>query len=216
MASMTDSEIQAVDDSESDEELTVEVVSDGGGAAKPRKRRRLKCFVVYHGDRATRMLPHSVKVKCPRDGSWETGAAGPRLLRAAFVKRYNEVHPNRPLVFDQTKLLDQFGSTVCGRAVASTPSVCILASTGRGLGRAGPLRGARRRAARARDPRAQAGRAAHAQLRPQGARERVGPRRAARAPRRSVCERTPPRPALSRAVHRRRPAWGVELEDLRL
>ena len=149
MASMTDSEIQAVDDSESDEELTVEVVSDGGGAAKPRKRRRLKCFVVYHGDRATRMLPHSVKVKCPRDGSWETGAAGPRLLRAAFVKRYNEVHPNRPLVFDQTKLLDQFGSTVCGRAVASTPSVCILASTGRGLGRAGPLRGARRRAARA-------------------------------------------------------------------
>jgi len=112
MASMATSELRAADESDSDEEEpTVEVV-DEGAAPKLRKRRRLKCFVVYHGDRATRTLPHSVRVTCPRDGSWENGARGPALLRAAFVRRYNEVHPKRPLELSETHLADQFGSTV--------------------------------------------------------------------------------------------------------
>jgi len=109
---MATSDYQAADESDSDEELpTVEVV-DEGAAPRLRKRRRLKCFVVYHGDRATRTLPHSVRVTCPRDGSWETGARGPLLLKAAFVDRYNAVHPKRPLQMDETHLADQYGTPV--------------------------------------------------------------------------------------------------------
>jgi len=113
---VANSEIQVTDESESDEEEpTIEVVEDGSkdtGSGKPRKRRRLKCYLVFHGDRASRRLPHSVRIKCPRDGSWDNGPTGPQLLKETFVKRYGEVHPRTPLQFGATYLVDEFGTVV--------------------------------------------------------------------------------------------------------
>ncbi|KAH8075643.1 hypothetical protein JL721_1657 [Aureococcus anophagefferens] len=109
-------EVQIAEESDSDEEEpTIEVVEDGskgGGSLKPRKRRRLKCYLVFHGDRASRRLPHCVRVKCPRDGSWDNGPNGPRLLKETFVKRYAEVHPRVPLEASSTYLVDEFGTPV--------------------------------------------------------------------------------------------------------
>ena len=80
---VANSTVQVAEESDSDEEEpTIEVVEDGSkgaGSLKPRKRRRLKCYLVFHGDRASRRLPHCVRVKCPRDGSWDNGpCAAPR------------------------------------------------------------------------------------------------------------------------------------------
>ncbi|KAJ1461569.1 regulator of chromosome condensation 1/beta-lactamase-inhibitor protein II [Pelagophyceae sp. CCMP2097] len=113
MAAMQANSELAVDPADEDsdeEEPKVEEVAEGE-VAPPRKRRRFKLFVVFHGDRASRRLPHSVKVKCPRDGSWESGPRGPLLLKAAFAARYAEVHPRAaPLGAAETYLADQFGT----------------------------------------------------------------------------------------------------------
>lgn len=68
-------------DSESDDEPELEVLDNGGHndaassrqSCKQRKQRRFKFFVVFHGDRASRRLPHSVRIKCPRDDCWGDG-----------------------------------------------------------------------------------------------------------------------------------------------
>ena len=59
--------------SESDDEPELQVLDSGRhkAALSPhlgkQRKRRLKFFVVFHGDRASRRLPHSVRIKCPRD-----------------------------------------------------------------------------------------------------------------------------------------------------
>ena len=95
-------------------------------------RRRLKCYLIFHGDRLSRRLPHSIRVKCPRDGSWDEGPQftvlqslgncqvissfhyrlGPKLLKETFIKRYGEIHPRTPLQADFTYLVDKFGSVL--------------------------------------------------------------------------------------------------------
>mmetsp|Transcript_11834 Transcript_11834/g.16056 ORF Transcript_11834/g.16056 Transcript_11834/m.16056 type:complete len:558 (+) Transcript_11834:54-1727(+) len=87
-----ESEVNVNNEEESDEEPEVEVVEDEDENKAPKKRKRLKVYVVFHGDRSSRRLPHSVRVKCPRDGSWEYGPYGPYLLKKAFCDRYAEFH----------------------------------------------------------------------------------------------------------------------------
>jgi len=107
-------------DSESDDEPELEVLDNGGHndaassrqSCKQRKQRRFKFFVVFHGDRASRRLPHSVRIKCPRDDSWGDGLSRPRLVKEAFLKRYAEIHPQTPLQMESTSLVDAFGTFV--------------------------------------------------------------------------------------------------------
>ncbi|KAJ8611485.1 hypothetical protein CTAYLR_005157 [Chrysophaeum taylorii] len=83
---------------EEEEEPEVEIVEED----LKRKKKRFKCFLVFHGDRKARKLPHSVRVSLPRDGSWDT----PRALREAFGKRYAEV---RGCALDPFYLVDSRG-----------------------------------------------------------------------------------------------------------
>ena len=72
--------------SESDDEPELQVLDSGRhkAALSPhlgkQRKRRLKFFVVFHGDRASRRLPHSVRIKCPRDDSWGNGLFFPLSL----------------------------------------------------------------------------------------------------------------------------------------
>jgi len=104
--------VGTADDDDDDEDLTkeaddeeleapiVEEVADGEeGAAEappPKKRKRMWMFIVYHGDKTARRLPHSVRLKCPRNGTWEQAVDGLALVKATFVARYNAVHAKRP------------------------------------------------------------------------------------------------------------------------
>mmetsp|Transcript_13340 Transcript_13340/g.43489 ORF Transcript_13340/g.43489 Transcript_13340/m.43489 type:complete len:556 (-) Transcript_13340:21-1688(-) len=108
---MATSEINVNDEEESDEEPEIEVVADEEATAV-KKRKRLKVYVVFHGDRASRRLPHSVRVKCPRDGSWESGAEGVAKLTRAFVERYDETHPRTPLAGSEAYLVNDRGVAV--------------------------------------------------------------------------------------------------------
>ena len=104
-------EVNVNNEEESDEEPEVEVVDDGEEAPK-RKKKRMKVYVVFHGDRASRRLPHSIRVKCPRDGTWEYGPDGVRLLKEAFVSRYDETHPRTPLGKQELYLVNKRGLAV--------------------------------------------------------------------------------------------------------
>lgn len=95
----------------------VEEVEDGegGGPAAaeeppPPKRYRLWLFIVYHGDKASRRMPHSVRLKCPKNGTWEQAVDGLALVKASFIERYNAVHASRPLAADGVHLVDRFGT----------------------------------------------------------------------------------------------------------
>lgn len=98
----SDINVNNEEESDVDEEPEVEVIEDGQQAcdAKQRRKKRFKLFVVFHGDRASRRLPHSVRVKCPRDGTWEHGPRGPALLLQAFTQRYRQLYPKTPLPED--------------------------------------------------------------------------------------------------------------------
>merc|ERR1719311_1502165 len=119
----------SADDDDDDEDLTkeaedeeleapiVEEVDDGaeaGGGAPPapKKRKRMWMFIVYHGDKAARRLPHSVRLKCPRNGTWEQAIDGLALVKATFVERYNAVHAKRPLAAEDVHLVDRFGNAI--------------------------------------------------------------------------------------------------------
>ena len=72
--------------SESDDEPELQVLDSGRHkeALSPhlgkQRKRRLKFFVVFHGYRACRRVPHSVRIKCPRVDSWGTGLFFPLYL----------------------------------------------------------------------------------------------------------------------------------------
>ena len=125
----------------------VEEVDDGaeaGGGAPPapKKRKRMWMFIVYHGDKAARRLPHSVRPKCPRNGTWEQAIDGLALVKATFVERYNAVHAKRPLAAEDVHLVDRFGN-----AIADDDVLALYATRGGLLhlvnGRAPPGRRAR-------------------------------------------------------------------------
>ena len=94
------------------EEVDDGAEAGGGAPPAPKKRKRMWMFIVYHGDKAARRLPHSVRLKCPRNGTWEQAIDGLALVKATFVERYNAVHAKRPLAAEDVHLVDRFGNAI--------------------------------------------------------------------------------------------------------
>ena len=53
-----------------------------------------------------------MRLKCPRNGTWEQAIDGLALVKATFVERYNAVHAKRPLAAEDVHLVDRFGNAI--------------------------------------------------------------------------------------------------------